>query len=260
MKAPSPYPLPYPYPIAPPYTVEELTVDTDGRCWAPAAERNKPQILEIFKRFVLLESRAKEEPLNVLEVGCGTGQHSAFFQNQLQRDLPQLSYRSTDLTDIFFSSVEAHQTLQGLASPQAPALLDLRNPPEKWGVGTSLEPWLKPGSLDAIICINVTHVTSWEVTCGLILGAASFLHPSTGLLFIYGSFTSDAEFISDGSRLFDERLRATDPEWGSKDISDIQALANDHGLVCLDVVSMPADDFTLVFRREGQESARATDP
>ena len=45
-------------------------------------------------------------------------------------------------------------------------------------------------------------------------------------------------------------LRRRDARWGIRDLDDLTALATDHALLLDRVIDMPANNFTLLFRRQ----------
>jgi hypothetical protein len=50
---------------------------------------------------------------------------------------------------------------------------------------------------------------------------------------------------------FDSDLRAHNPEWGLRDLEVVSEFAARAGFVLAEIVDMPANNFSLVFRREG---------
>ena len=79
-------------------------------------------------------------------------------------------------------------------------------------------------------------------------GAAQLLAPG-GFLFIYGPFMRDGRHNSEGNRQFDRTLRAQDPALGLRDVNDVAACAAEHGLALEQVVEMPANNRSLIFRK-----------
>lgn len=141
---PAHYPMPYAYPVSPPNFVEELRVDPSMRVFAPSNERNKGPILEVIRRTM------PSNTSRILEVACGTGQHAAFFG----QSLPHISYYPTDYLPLLFESVRSHSL--GVHNVKAPAVLNIELPAESW---SSLQLPLTPGSIDVIVCINMTHIS-----------------------------------------------------------------------------------------------------
>jgi hypothetical protein len=52
-----------------------------------------------------------------------------------------------------------------------------------------------------------------------------------------------------GAEAFDAQLRESDPTWGVRDMEAVEALAHAEGFVCEQRVAMPANNFSLVFRK-----------
>lgn len=243
--APAATPMPYAYPCAPPNTVEELRVDPSMRVFAPSNERNKGPILEVLKRFLPQPSTSTSNgthSISILEVACGTGQHAAVFSQAL----PHCLYHPTDYVPVLFDSITAH--CQGLPNVKPPALLDIQAPEESWP-SPSLP--LTPASMDTIVCINMTHISPWDATLGLLKGARAYIRPG-GLLFLYGPFTEDYKFTSESNAAFDTFLRSKDDQWGYRDIKDVSESAQAQELDLVEVIHMPAHNFMLVFRRKSK--------
>ena len=107
-----------------------------------------------------------------------------------------------------------------------------------------------PGSLIAILCINVVHISPWRVSENLLAGVPRLIRPDGGL-FIYGAFKRGGAHTAPSNAAFDASLRAGNPEWGLRDMDDLGMLAERAGLRLADAVAMPANNFVLVFERRG---------
>ena len=101
---------------------------------------------------------------------------------------------------------------------------------------------------DALLCINMIHIAPWHATVGLMAGAARLL-PSGGLLFLYGPYRQGGRHTADSNLAFDEDLRRRNPSWGVRDLEAVTELADSHGFGQPDVVPMPANNLSVVFRR-----------
>ena len=135
-----------------------------------------------------------------------------------------------------FESIVAHSA--GRNNVRPPLLLDAAS--SDWPVSPPLE---------AVFVVNVTHITAWRVTQGLLAGAAKTLRAG-GLLLIYGPFMVDGKPTTESNASFDASLRATNPEWGYRDRDVVAAEAAKSGLQLEDNLAMPANNFMLVFRKE----------
>ena len=100
----------------------------------------------------------------------------------------------------------------------------------------------------AVFCANVIHIAPWQVAEGLFAGAARTLRPD-GRLFLYGPFKRDGKHTALSNAVFDTSLRDRDPEWGVRDIGDLEKLAASVGLVLVEAAEMPANNLVLVFER-----------
>jgi hypothetical protein len=99
-----------------------------------------------------------------------------------------------------------------------------------------------------MLCINVLHISPWSVSRNLIAGAGRFLRPG-GRLFVYGPFMRDGVHGAPSNAAFDASLRAENPDWGVRDLRDLETLAQTHGLILAEAVPMPANNLVLVFAR-----------
>jgi hypothetical protein len=100
----------------------------------------------------------------------------------------------------------------------------------------------------ALVCINMIHVCPWSATQALFKGANALL-PAQHVLFLYGAYRRFGQHTSKSNEQFDAGLRAHDPEWGLRDIEAVSEAAALRGFVLAEVVEMPANNFSLIFKR-----------
>ncbi len=193
---------------------------------APAAERNRGPILDVL-RGVLPPAGL------VLEIASGTGQHVVHFAAAL----PRLEFQPTDVDEANLASIAAWRAEAGLPNVRPPLRLDVRDP--VWPVDRA----------DAVFCANMIHIAPWAAAEGLLAGAARVL-PAGGVLCLYGPFAFGGRFLAPSNEAFDASLRARDPAWGVRDLDVVTVTAARHGFACASVVEMPANNHTVVFRRE----------
>jgi SAM-dependent methyltransferase len=196
----------------------------DGRCSAPAAERNRGPILTVLERVLPVRGL-------ILEIGSGTGQHVAHFAGAL----PQLLWQPSDADAGMRQSISAWIAHERLVNVREPIALDIRKLP--WPVEAA----------DAIVCVNVLHVAPWATTQALFEGARDVL-PRGGILFLYGPYRRGGRHTAPSNERFDAELRAYDPEWGVREVESVSETATAAGFRLAEVVGMPANNLSLVFR------------
>ena len=206
----------------------------DVRRHAPATQRNREPILEILSRVLPTRGR-------VLELASGTGEHAVWFAQYLR----PLVWQPSDPDPEMRRSIAAHAADAQLASLLAPLDIDVTQP--DW-------PTAPP---DAIVCINLIHISPWSATVGLMTGAGRLL-PQGGPLYLYGPFMRDGRHTTDSNAAFDQALRSQDPEWGLRDLADVVALAERHGLLLDEVIDMPANNLSVVFRCTSASAGEVT--
>jgi SAM-dependent methyltransferase len=196
-----------------------------GLLESPAAERNKGPILEAIR------DRLPAVGV-VLEIASGTGQHIVHFA----RELPGLTWQPTD----------ADEQLRAVAAERirAASLTNVR-PPLRLDV---LSPDWPSVDADAIVCINMIHIAPWSATNGLLAGAGRLLR-SGAPLFLYGPYKRGGRHTAQSNEAFDESLRARNPEWGVRDLDDVERRAAEHGFALVEVTTMPANNLTVTFQR-----------
>jgi SAM-dependent methyltransferase len=194
------------------------------RC-APAADRNKEAILEVLREVL------PERGL-VLELASGSGQHAAFFAEQL----PNHVWQPSDADPPALESVGAYVAEAGLPNLRPPLLLDARS--ETWPLEAA----------DAVVCINMIHIAPLAACAGLLRGASRLL-PDTGPLILYGPFSIHGDFTAPSNVQFDRALRAQNEEWGVRELADIERSAAEIGLTLDSVVARPANNHVVVLRQ-----------
>ena len=200
----------------------------DGKWFLPPSERNKGPILDVLSR--VLPSRGV-----ALEIASGTGQHVVHFA----KALPGLTWQPSDPDPELRESIALRVKEQQLANVNRPIDLDVTRLP--WPLQTA----------DAVVCINMIHVAPWSATLALLEGTKALL-PTQHVLFLYGPYRRFGRHTSKSNEQFDSDLRAHDPEWGLRDLEAVSDVAAGAGFVLAETVGMPANNFSLVFkRREG---------
>jgi SAM-dependent methyltransferase len=209
-------------------------VEPDGRLDAAAFHRNHQPI------WTVLEKHLGARSGDVLEAGSGTGQHVVFFARQV----PDITWWPSDFNEAHLSSILAWRAHAGLKNIRPPLAIDLGDP--AW-CREMLEA-SGPPKLLAVFCANVIHIAPWRVAEGLFAGCNRYLRDD-GLLFLYGPFKRDGRHTAISNAVFDTSLRDNNPEWGVRDIADVEALAARNGLVLREAVAMSANNLILVFGR-----------
>ena len=199
---------------------------------SPSTGRNRDPILGV------LRSRLPASGL-VLEVAAGAGEHAVHFAAAFAA----LQWRPTDAGAEALASIAAWRQQAGLDNLLPPLRLDAARP-VTWPVEHA----------DAIVAINMIHISPWSATAGLMAGAARTL-PSGGGLFLYGPFIESGVPTAPSNVAFDQSLRRRNPEWGIRRLDDLMALGARHGLSLSERIAMPANNLVLVFRKDPAATA-----
>jgi hypothetical protein len=101
---------------------------------------------------------------------------------------------------------------------------------------------------DGIICINMTHISPFEATLGLVRGAAAILLP-TAPLYLYSPYKREGFATAPSNQAFDRSLRDRNPTWGLRDLEAVAAVAHSVGFSVPTITEMPANNLSVVFRR-----------
>jgi SAM-dependent methyltransferase len=189
---------------------------------APATQRNREPIREVLARVLPAAG-------TVVEIASGSGEHAVAFAAAF----PALQWQPTDADPAAIASITAWRAEAALPNLAAPLALDV------------LAPW-PIDHADAILCINMVHISPWEAALALFANAARILPPGA-LLYLYGPYRFGGAFTSPSNEDFDRSLRERDPRWGVRDLRDLVAAAEHFTL--RETIAMPANNHSLIFRR-----------
>jgi len=206
-------------------------VNLDALPFSPAAERNKQVILDRLQALLPAQG-------NALEIASGPGQHVVWFAEHL----PGWQWQPTENDPALIAAVNARIRTAGLEKQVQPAhALDVTRSP--W-------PLAPPQQIfDAIFCANLLHIAPWAACTGLMQGAAQCL-ATHGLLITYGPYLEQDVPTSPGNLAFDASLRASDSQWGLRQLDAVAQQAQAAGLQLRERHPMPANNLLLVWTRE----------
>ncbi|MCI4677200.1 class I SAM-dependent methyltransferase [Rhodoblastus acidophilus] len=198
---------------------------TDPRLFAPAAARNREPILDVLRQILPSKGLA-------LEIASGSGEHAAYFAAAF----PGLQFQPSDPDPGARASIDAWIAASALPNVRPAVALDASRPP--WPLS-----WA-----DAILCINMAHISPWAATEGLFRHAYEILAPGA-VLYLYGPFARAGVATAESNLAFDAWLRGQNPEWGLRDLAAVEAVARDNDFSAPRIVEMPANNLSVIFRR-----------
>ena len=197
---------------------------SDERLFFPATERNRQVILDVIGPVF-------RDASTVLEVASGSGEHAMFFAHYL----PKLTFQPTDREPEHLRSIDAWRAHTRLSNVKPALALDVT---AEW----------PPLAADAVFCANMIHIAPFAATEGLLRGVGALLGPGCPFA-LYGPFRVGGVHTAPSNERFDASLRQRNPEWGVRDLDRVTALADEAGLTLEQRISMPANNFTVLFRR-----------
>ena len=200
---------------------------SDPRFYFPHVARNREAILQVLRRVLPPQGL-------VLEVASGGGEHAAYFAERL----PSLIWQPSDLDPRSLASIAAHRTAADAPNLLAPVCLDATS--EQWPVK----------SADALVCINMIHISPWAVSEGLMAGARRVLRMGS-VIYLYGPYKIDGRHTAQSNKEFDAWLRTQNAQWGVRDFADMADLAARNDFVLIETVPMPANNLSIIFKRDG---------
>ena len=197
--------------------------DSTERKYAPATLRNREPIAAVLQEELPATGK-------VLEVASGSGEHCAFFAELFPGHL----WQPTDPDAGALRSIASW--CAALDNVLPPLALDAASP--DWPVDAA----------DAVLCINMAHISPWEATLGLVAGAGRLLGKGAPLI-LYGPWRRADVTTAPSNEAFDASLKARDSRWGLRRVEDLDAAADARAFARTRLVEMPANNLMLIYRR-----------
>jgi len=192
---------------------------------APAALRNREPIAHVLRGWLPPEGL-------VLELASGSGEHVVYFAEQF----PRLDWQPSDVHPDALSSIAGWREEAGLANVRPPLIIDAAGP--EWPIDRA----------DAVLSINMVHISPWKSALGLLDGAARLLRAGAPLI-LYGPWLEDGIPTVESNLAFDADLKRRDPEWGLRRVEDFSEAAAHRGFDLEATHAMPANNLMLLYRR-----------
>nr|WP_321445958.1 DUF938 domain-containing protein [uncultured Cohaesibacter sp.] len=197
----------------------------DAKLTSPSSMRNRDPILGVLRDHFPAKGL-------VLEIASGSGEHVVHFASHL----PGLVWQPTDPSSEARQSIAARLAEADMDSILPP--IDLDASTADWPVETA----------DAILAINMVHISPWASSEGLLAGAGRLL-PKGAPLVLYGPYRQEGRDFVESNAAFDASLKARNPLWGIRQLEDVVACAKTYGLALDAVIDMPANNLSVIFRR-----------
>lgn len=192
---------------------------------APAALRNREPIAEVLSEWLPSDGL-------VLELASGSGEHAVFFAEHF----PGLDWQPSDVDLGALASIAGWREEAGQTNVRAPLIIDAAS--ADWPIDRA----------DAVLSINMVHISPWTSALGLLEGAARVLSAGAPLI-MYGPWLEDNTPTVESNLDFDADLKRRDPRWGLRRVEDFTAAAEERGFELGASRSMPANNLMLLYRR-----------
>ena len=196
---------------------------------SPAALRNREPIADVLSDWLPDRGLA-------LEIASGTGEHAAYFAERF----PNIDWQPSDIHPDALRSIRSWGDRSGLPNLRDPLTIDASA--DRWPIERA----------DAVLSINMVHISPWASALGLAAGARRLL-PAGAPLILYGPWLSDLIETAPSNLAFDSDLKRRDPSWGLRRVEDFAQIANLQQLRLEDSRAMPANNLMLLFRKHGHE-------
>ena len=168
----------------------------------------------------------------VLEIASGTGEHAVYFAERF----PALDWQPSDIHPDALASIQAWRSTCDLENLLGPVAVDAAS--LDWPVDRA----------DAILSINMVHISPWKSALGLLDGASRLL-PAGAPLILYGPWLKQGVPTAPSNLAFDVDLKRRDREWGLRRVEDFAAAAEERKLRLVETRTMPANNMLLLLRR-----------
>lgn len=192
---------------------------------APAALRNREPIINVLREWLPRSGV-------VLEIASGTGEHALSFAEHF----PKLEWQPSDIHPDALASIAAWREFSSLPNLRPPLALDAAA--GEWPIEQA----------DAVLSINMVHISPWSSALGLLDGAARVL-PTGAPLILYGPWLKDDIEAVPSNLAFDADLRRRDAAWGLRRVEDFAAAADERGFAFRTHRRMPANNLMLFWSK-----------
>lgn len=193
---------------------------------APATQRNREPIRDVLRQEL------PESGGVLLEIAAGTGEHAVY----LSKAFPTWQWQPTDPHPEALKSIAAWRAEEGGANLLPPLQLD-----------ASADDWPVEHA-DAVLCINMVHISEWDATTGLFRACSGCLSKGAPIV-LYGPYFEDAVQAAPSNLAFDRSLKERNPAWGLRNVSEVDRVASECGFRRTNRYEMPANNLMLVYRR-----------
>ncbi len=236
---------------------------------SPSAERNKGPIYDMVlgsKVFPTLMENNDNKKIHALELAAGCGVHSTHFVSKALTEGMSIDWHPSD------PDLEARLSID--ARVQRDNLGDSIRPANGWILGKAGGTACNDGHrdkgdagannngvggveaeysqyhnyFDLVTCINMIHIAPWEATIGLMECAGKTLREG-GILLCYGPYKIGGTAVESNLN-FDRSLKSRDPRWGVRNLEDVIEEAKKQGLTFDSYIEMPANNLSVLFRKE----------
>jgi hypothetical protein len=193
---------------------------------APAVLRNREPIADVLAGWLPASG-------TVLEIASGSGEHALYFAERF----PTLEWQPSDVHPDALASIEAWRNVSRLTNIRQAIAIDSAAP-DDWPIERA----------DAVLSINMVHISPWASALGLIRGSVDRLRPGAPLI-LYGPWLKDDIATAPSNLSFDQDLKYRDPAWGLRRVEDFAAAAAVEGLDLVETRQMPANNLMLLLKR-----------
>jgi len=232
---------------------------------ASAAERNAPHIAgKVVPRLLEIQREEKsattatittnddeqqarqqqqqQQQHYAFEIGSGQGVHASVIAPQL----PDIDFVLSDISEEYFENIKENvKAIDNVLLP--PVTFDARDDIVDALIVDNLNAVV--GACLLVLVVNICHISPIETTKGIFATSEKVL-AKRGILYIYGPFNVDGKYTSEGNERFDKSMKEKDERFGIRDISELEAIGETHGLKLNEIHEMPANNFLLGWIRE----------
>lgn len=176
--------------------------------------------------------------MTLLEVASGTGQHVVY----LAKQYPNIHFQPSDFVQHYLKSICCYVQESGLPNISQPVEIDITTSYKTWAGGKFSE-----NSVSYVLCVNMIHITKFECVEGLFRNCGSILNRG-GMLFIHGPLAFK-DFASQTSSELHKSLKCLNPDWGVRNLEDLNELASKNNLKYENCLAIPEDDYLVIWKK-----------